>query len=131
MFPDSFVIARTFRKILGVKNLGVNPDDEHFFIIGSVEDTDSTALGQATGRAPEKIMLEFLLTRRLEAEDLTALRIDSRHDVLDRSILTCRVHPLQYQQHRLAGGSVMQLLPSTQAVHMLLENRLVFGFGLE
>ena len=42
MFPESIVTARVVGKILRIKNLRVNPDDEHLFVIGSIEDPNST-----------------------------------------------------------------------------------------
>jgi hypothetical protein len=40
-------------------------------------------------------MFQFLGARLLEAENLAALRINPRHDVPDRAILTGSVHRLK------------------------------------
>jgi len=58
-------------------------DDQHFPVVGSVEDTDPPALREITSGAPEKIVLQFGRAWMFEAEDLAALRIDTGHNVLD------------------------------------------------
>lgn len=51
----------------------MDADDRHFFIIGSVEDSDPAALRQIAGRAPQGVMLQFSSTGMLEAEHLAPL----------------------------------------------------------
>ena len=50
---------------------------------------------------------------------LAALRIDARHDVLDRAVLAGRVHGLKDQQHRPAVLRVEPLLQLGQALDPL------------
>ena len=76
-------------------------DDEHFLVIGPIEDADPSTLRQAAGGAPEKIVFQFFGARLLEAEHLTALRIDAGHDVPDRPVLAGRIHRLKDQQDRI------------------------------
>jgi hypothetical protein len=52
--------------------------------------------------APEIVVVEIGGGRRLERVDLAALRVDARHDVLDRAVLAGRVHGLEDQQQRPA-----------------------------
>ena len=54
----------------------MHADDQHLFVIRSVEDADPSALRQLTSTAPEKIVLQFGGAGMLEAEDLAALRVD-------------------------------------------------------
>jgi len=56
--------------------LRMHPDDQHFLVIGTIEDADPPAFRQMTGRAPEKIMFQLLGARLFETENLVALRID-------------------------------------------------------
>src|SRR6185503_17429708 len=65
-------------------------------------------------RAPEKVVLQFRGAWMLEAEDLAALRIDSGHHVLDRSVLSGRIHGLEDQEDGRAFGRVERLLLRTQ-----------------
>jgi hypothetical protein len=74
------------------------PGNQHFLVVGAVENADSSALGQIARGAPKKIVLQFSRARMLEAEYLAALRVDPRHDVLDRPVLSRRVHGLKNQQ---------------------------------
>ena len=85
-------------------------DDEHFLVIGAVEDADVAAFGQVAGGAPEKIVRQFLRAGMLEAEHLAALRIDAGHDVLDRAVLARGVHRLKNQQQRITIVRVEQIL---------------------
>jgi hypothetical protein len=61
-------------------------------VIGPVEDADPPAFRKVAGGAPEKIVLQFAGAGMLEAEDLAALRIDTRHHVPDGAVVSCRVH---------------------------------------
>ena len=92
----------------------MDPNDEHLLVVGTVEDPDPPALGKPGCRAPEKVVLELLGARLLEAEDLTALRIDPGHDVPDRTVLAGRVHPLEDQQERISVGRVVEALERAQ-----------------
>jgi hypothetical protein len=71
--------------------------DEHFLIIGTVEDTDASALGQTHGGSPHEFVIEFLRARRLERVHGDALRINPRHHMFDGAILSGRVHRLENQ----------------------------------
>src|SRR6516225_1885980 len=70
--------------------------------VRSVEDPDPSPLRQALGVTPEKVVVEILRRGLLERENLAALRIYSRHDVLDGAVLAGRVHRLEYEQQRPA-----------------------------
>ena len=52
------------------------------------------------------------------------LRVDARHDVLDRAVLARRVHRLEDQQHRPAVLGVELLLQLGEALHAELQQRL-------
>ena len=75
---------------------------EHLFVVRAVEDADAAALRQALHGAPEIVVVEIGGGRRLERVDLAALRVDPRHDVLDRAVLAGGVHRLEDQQQRPA-----------------------------
>ena len=94
--PDGFLVERSIPNSLAPENLGVDADDQHLLIIGSVEDTDPPAFWKVTGGSPQKIVLQFRRAGMPIAEYLTALRIDPRHHVLDRAILPRSVHRLEY-----------------------------------
>jgi hypothetical protein len=99
----------------------MDPDNEHFLIVGTIEDADPPAFRQMPGRTPKKIVLQFLLTWLFEAENLAALRIDSGHDVPDRPVFAASVHSLKYQQQRITAGGVMQVLQRTQFLDMIFQ----------
>jgi hypothetical protein len=48
----------------------MHPNDQHFFVIGTIEDADPAAFRQTAGRAPKKIMFKFLGARLFETEVL-------------------------------------------------------------
>ena len=103
----------------------MHADDQHFLVIGSVEDADPAALRQIARGAPEKIVLQFGGAGVFEAEDLAALRIDARHHVPDRAVLAGGVHRLKDQQDRMAVGGVMKLLQGAQLRDVLGQQLLV------
>ncbi len=73
----------------------MDPYDEHFLIVGAIEDADPSAFRQTARRTPEKIMVQFLRTGMLEAEHLAALGIDPRHHVPDNAVLSGGVHTVK------------------------------------
>ena len=92
--------------------------DEHLLVVGTVEDADPPAFGKPAGGAPEKVVLQFLGARLLEAEDLAALRIDAGHDVPDGAVLAGGVHALEDQQQRMAVGRVVEALQRAQLLNV-------------
>ena len=79
-------------------------------------------LRQALRCTPQKVVVQFLGRRLLEAEDLAALRIDAAHDVLDRPVLAGRVHRLQDDQHRVPVVRVEEVLGLGQVGQVLREH---------
>src|SRR5665647_2883348 len=90
--PDCLCIQQLLWKLLAAENLRMHLDDEHFLVVGTIEDADSPAFRQSPSRAPKKIMLQFLRIRLFKTENLAALRIDPRHDMPNGFILARSVH---------------------------------------
>ena len=77
-FQMSFA-DQTARQPLMRQQIRVHPHDENFFIIGTIENTDTDrAAAKLIAARQKKIVLQFLLARRLEAVHLASLRIDRR-----------------------------------------------------
>ena len=76
----------------------MHPNDEHFFVVRAVEDANASSLGQVPCRFPQKIVIQILGTRVLEAENLATLRIHAGHHVFDDAVFACGVHRLKDQQ---------------------------------
>ena len=125
ILPDGFLVAQLFRKSLGTENLRMDANDEHFLVIGTIEDADPPALRQTPGRAPEKIMFQFLGARLFETENLAALRIDPGHDVPDGAVLAGSIYPLKDQQQRIAVGRVVKALQRIQLFNVVSEEFLI------
>ena len=66
--------------------------------------------GRYSDVAPHEVVVELLRRGLLEGVHLAALRIDARHDVLDRAVLAGRVHRLEDQQQRPAILGVEHVL---------------------
>ena len=109
---------------LGLDQLGMDPDHQHFLVIRAVEDADPAALGQGPGVSPEEVVVELLGRGLLEAEDLAALGVDPRHDVLDRAVLAGGVHRLEDHQDRPGIGGVEPVLGLGQLGDVLRERLL-------
>jgi hypothetical protein len=73
----------------------MDSNDEHLFVIGTVEDANPAAFGKTARGAPKKIVLEFLGAWLLETVHLAPLRVDAGHDMADGAILSGTVHPLK------------------------------------
>jgi len=106
----------------------MHADDEHFLIIGTIEDADPPAFRQTAGRAPKKIVLQFFSTRLFETENLAALRIDARHHVLDGAVFASGVHGLKDEEDAPAILGVKHVLKLRQGVDADFQG--LFGAGL-
>src|SRR5437870_11260384 len=76
----------------------MDTNHQHLFIIGPVENANSSTFWNSAHGAPQVIMIQFFGRRSLERVDLTALRVHARHDVLDDAVLASCIHRLQNQQ---------------------------------
>ena len=121
---------RRVRKPFAAQNVGMHPQDQHFLVIGSVENADPPAFRQVASRAPEKIVLQFGGAGMLEAEHLAALRIDPGHDMPDGAIFSRRIHRLKDQQDGIAVGCVMEMLQLTQSRDMFIQQFRYCSFDL-
>ena len=131
LLPNGLLVEQLIRKPLTAENLRMHANDEHLLIVGTIEDADPPAFRQTAGRAPKKIVLQFLGTRLLETENLAALRINPGHDVPDGAILACSVHPLKNQQQRIAVGRVVKALQRAQLLNVFSQEFLYRFFDLQ
>jgi hypothetical protein len=60
LFPNAFLVEQLPWQPLTAENFWMHPDDQHFLIIGTIEDADPPAFRQMTVRAPEKIMFQLV-----------------------------------------------------------------------
>ncbi len=67
-------------------------------------------------------MVQFHRRRFLETENLTALGIHARHDVLDRAVLAGRVHRLQDHEDGVTAIGIEKLLGIRQLFQVLFQN---------
>ena len=93
------VLLARIRETLLFQQLRMHAHDEHFFVVGPVENPDAPPFGEALHVAPHVVVVELLVRWLLEADHLAALRIHTRHDELDRAVLAGRIHRLQHHQH--------------------------------
>src|SRR5664279_1527671 len=103
----------------------MHANDEHLLIVGTVEDANPSALRETAGRAPKKIVFQFLSIRLFETENLAALWIDPGHDVADGTVLAGSVHPLKNQQQRIAVGGVVKPLQRAQRFDVFFQKFLI------
>jgi hypothetical protein len=76
-------------------------------------------------------MLQFFGTGLLETMRPAVLRIEPAHDVPHGAVLTGSVHPLQYQQQRIAVRRIVQALQCAQLENVFSQHFLVFRLRLE
>lgn len=106
LVPDALAHQRRMQLLL-LQDVLVHAHNEHFLVVRSVENTGPSTLGQALGITPEKVVIEIRPRRLLERENLAALGIDPRHDVLDGAV---RVYGLKHEQQRPAVLGVEHVL---------------------
>src|SRR5262245_43814512 len=85
------------RQLLPLEKLPMHPYNERLLVVATVEDADATAFRQMSKATPKIIMVQLLGAWRLEGKYLTTLRVDSRHNVLDRAVFPRGVHRLKDQ----------------------------------
>src|SRR6266852_1930828 len=92
----------------------VDANDQHVFVVRSVEYPDFAGLGQATADPPEKAVALLLGSGLFERRDLDRLRVQVADYVGDRAVLPARVHALQHDQERALALCVELLLELEQ-----------------
>src|SRR4051812_12839831 len=102
----------------------MNAHDQGLLVVRAVEDADPSSLRDPDRRAPEKIVREILLARRLERVNVAALRVETRHDMLDDAILAGGIHSLQHDQQRPAAVAIEALLQLAETLEVVREHRL-------
>ena len=105
--------------------------DEHVFVMGAVEHADVAALGQVAHCAPQVVVRELFLARRLEVVNLDGLRVQAAHGVLDGSVLTGGVHGLNHDDDAfgpLGGQLVLKLFHALDVLGHQLFDFGAFGF---
>ena len=95
--PDLLVVMRRVRDRFAAENFGMHANDQHFLVIGSVENADLPAFRQIAGGAPEKVVFQFGGAGMFEAEHLATLGVDPRHHMSDGAVFSRRIHRLKDQ----------------------------------
>ena len=100
------------RQVLGVEQLGMNPNHEHLLVVRPVEDADHAAPRQLLFVAPEIVVVQLLVRGDLEGVDVHPLRIHATHDVLDGAVLAGSIEALQDHEQgvRVLGGQPVLVL---------------------
>src|SRR5215475_12437611 len=93
LVPD-FAVDQFSRQFLFFEKLWMYANCKSLFIVTAIEDTDAAAFGQALQTTPQVVVVQVFARRRFKGIDLTSLRVDTRHNVLDRSVLAGRIHGL-------------------------------------
>ncbi len=99
----------------------MHANDQHLFVIRTVEDADLAALRHDFVRAPEVAVVEFLSARGLEGMNVAALRIEAGHDVFYDAVFSSGIHRLQDDEQRPAILRVKLFLHAAQQLHAVVE----------
>ena len=111
ILPNVFA-GQFWRQFLLCQKFGMHPDNEQFFVITAIKDSDVPPVWQTFHASPEIIVIQIFAGGRFERIHFTALRVYPRHDMLDRAVLACCVHRLENQKDRplvLSVKFVLQL----------------------
>src|SRR5215470_3064344 len=94
LLPD--VLARAGRRqLLLLEDVLMHAYDQDLLVVRAVENADMPTRGEAPDVPPEEIVIEIRCRGLLERENLAALRVETRHDMLDGAVLPCGVHDLK------------------------------------
>ena len=118
LLPDCVNIQLFHRQLLGQQNFRMYAHDQHFFIIRTIEDSDSSAFGQALIGPPQKVVIQIGGTWMLETEHLAPLRVDTTHDMANGAIFACRIHGQKNQQEAVTVRRVVHLLKMAEFFHL-------------
>src|ERR1700730_2009614 len=99
MLPD-ILSGEVRRQLLPFQQFGMDAYDQHFLIMGPVENADVAAFRQGVVDPPQEMVGKLLSAGRLEVMDFTAQRIYAGHHVLDDAVLARRIHALKHDEHR-------------------------------
>src|SRR5436190_15606562 len=128
LFPDVLIVQRLVRQLLKLQYLRMHADDQHFFVMRTIEDADLSAFRQIFLAAPKKIVIKLLRRWLLERHDLTTLRINAAHHVLDRPVFTGRVHRLKEHKQRVLILRIQDILQLSQPLNISPKIFYRFGF---
>ncbi len=117
-FPD-VLSGGLVRQVLGFQELGVNPYDQHLFVVRPVENADLAAGGEQSLVAPEVVVPKLLTRWLLETADAYPLRVHAAHDVTDGAVFAGRIEPLQAQEQAVGILRGQALLVLSQELHAL------------
>src|SRR5690554_6018983 len=67
---------------------GVNLGSQHVLVMGSIKYLDHSSLRQCDIVAPEVVVFQLVLSRRLKTMNPASLGVDARHHVADYSIFS-------------------------------------------
>jgi len=90
--------------------------------LAAIEDTDAAALRECLCRSPEKVVVEFLCRWFLEAEHLAAGWINALQNGTNRTVLSCGIHSLEYQEQRVSVRCIKCLLQIIQFADSILKS---------
>src|SRR5947209_2498054 len=72
--------------------------DQHFLVVGAVENANDTSAWSDTVHTPEEVMVHFPRCRDFKRTYPASLRIDSGEDLVNRISLATAIHPLQHNE---------------------------------
>ena len=103
--PHVALGSRSWEMLPG-QEVRVDADDQHFFVVGAVEDGDIAPSREYFGAAPHEVVFQFLGRGRLETGHVHALRVHPAHHVADGPVLAGGVERLDDHQQaiRVLGG---------------------------
>jgi uncharacterized membrane protein len=96
----------------------VYADDEHVFIVRTVEDADHALCRGGFVDAPEIVVSALDGAGGFEAGDRAALRVYAAEDVPDRAVLSAGVNGLQNDEQRALGFGVEHFLKIRQLLQI-------------
>src|SRR5262249_22245981 len=80
--------------------------DEHFLVVGTIEDADLAAFGKYSTVPPEIVVVEFLGGWSFEAGDSAPLRVETGHHMFNGPVFARCVHRLKVDQQ---GVSILRM----------------------
>ena len=99
----------------------VDADDQDVLVVRPVEHADHPLLRRLLVDAPQEVVPELLLRRRLERRDADALRVHRPEHALRGRVLAPGVHGLEHEQDGLLTLGIERLLEVARPVDVVVE----------
>lgn len=105
-FVPDVIGDERWRQLLLPQDLGMNANNEDFFVVAAVRDADPAAARHDSERTPHEVVFKFFLGRNHEGINIDSLGIHAGEAMGDDAVLTRAVRPIELPAHTPPLGGI-------------------------